>query len=220
AAVGPLQLQLGARAVHHVPRGAGDGDPEAVLGAKDALVQTPPGAAGEDTEGHGRDERRAPGAGAHGLRSRSRALLVPARELLEDVAERDAALPEQHQRVEPEIGDLRDDPRIALAAECRRHHLRRLLADLAAHRGLALGEQARDVRARRRRRLALLHDALDALEHVGRRARTRQRIEEARARAGVAGHALLVDLDDEGVDVAVGVDALHVLHVTRRLALL
>src|SRR5207245_2489527 len=120
----------------------------------------PSGAAGEDAEGDGRDERRAPGAGAHALASRSRALPVSARQLLEDVAERDATLPEQHQRVEPEIGDLRDDPGVTLAAERRRHDLDRLLADLAAHRGLALREQACHVRAGRRRRLALLHDAI------------------------------------------------------------
>src|SRR5437867_157514 len=93
AAVGAPQLQLGARAVHHVPRGAGNGHSEAVRRAKDAVLQPPSGAAGEDAEGDGRDERRAPGAGAHALASRSRALPVSARQLLEDVAERDATLP-------------------------------------------------------------------------------------------------------------------------------
>src|SRR5262249_56028278 len=88
------------------------------------------------------------------------------------------------------------------------------------HRRLAFGEQARDVRARRRRRFPLLEDGLEGLEDVGRRARPRQRVEKARARPGVTRDAFLMDLYDERVAVAIGVDALHVLDVARRLALL
>ena len=65
----------------------------------------------------------------------------------------------------------------------------------------------------------------DPLEH-GRRSRARlvahaslERREEARALAGVTGHTLLVNLDQERVAVAVGVDRLHVLDVARRLTL-
>jgi hypothetical protein len=122
--------------------------------------------------------------------------------------------------VEPQVRNLGHDPGVALAAERGRDDLRRLLADLAADRRLAPGEQPGHVRALRRPPLASLDDALDALEHVGGGAGAGERVEEARARAGVTGHAFLVHLHDQRVAVAVGVHPLHVLHVTGRLALL
>ena len=121
--------------------------------------------------------------------------------------------------MEPEIGDLLDDAVIALAAERGGDDLHRLLADLAADGRLALGEQARHVGAGGRCGLALGHDALDPVEHVARRPWALERGVEAGAGAGVAGHAVLVDLHQQRVGVAVGVDALHVLAVARRLPL-
>src|SRR3990170_2869501 len=56
---------------------------------------------------------------------------MASRELFEHLAERDPALSQEHQRVEPEVGDLLDDPPIAFPPERRRDHFRGLLADLA-----------------------------------------------------------------------------------------
>src|SRR5713226_7665893 len=70
-------------------------------------------------------------------------LRVPPRELLDHLAERDAPRAEQHQRVEPEVGRLRDEPPVALAPERRGDHLGRLLADLAADLARARREELR-----------------------------------------------------------------------------
>src|SRR3989338_3480279 len=105
------------------------------------------------------------------------------RELLEHLAERDPALPQEHQRVEPEVGDLLDDAPVALAAERRGDHLRGLLADLAADRRPPRREQPGDVRAGGRGRLARRGRALQTLEHVGRRRAGRLAAVERRGEA-------------------------------------
>src|SRR3990167_9147475 len=80
------------------------------------------------------------------------------RELLEHLAERDLALAQEHQRVEPQVRDLLDDAPGALAAERRGDHLRGLLADLAADRRPPRRQQPGDVRAGGRGRLAPRED--------------------------------------------------------------
>src|SRR5206468_72424 len=54
---------------------------------------------------------------------------------------------------------------------------------------------------------------------AGRRVRAADSREEARPRAGVAGHAVLMHLEQERVAIAVRVHAVDVLGVARRLAL-
>src|SRR5437870_6353353 len=65
---------------------------------------------------------------------------VASRELLQHVSQWNAARSQQHHRVEPQIRDLLDDAAITLAAERRGDNLRGFLADLPAHRRLALAE--------------------------------------------------------------------------------
>src|SRR4029450_1803153 len=141
------------------------------------------------------------------------------------LAKRNASRAEQDESVEPQVGDLLGDAPVTFAAERRRDHLRRLLADLPAHLRLAGREEPGDVRSSGALRLALRDGALEPLEHprwrrthiaVGARL---ERREEARPLACVTGHALLVHLDEPRVAVRVGVDRLDVLHVPRRLAL-
>src|SRR5260370_1297964 len=91
---------------------------------------------------------------------------VTASELLEHLSQRNPPRPEQHDRVEPEIGHLLDEAPVALAAEGRRHHLHRLLADLAADRRLARGQEPADVGAGRRPALPRLDDGLEPGQHV------------------------------------------------------
>src|SRR5262245_21533749 len=150
---------------------------------------------------------------------------VASRQLFQDLAERYPTRAEQHEGVEPQVGDFLDDAPVALTAERSGDHLGRLLTDLPAHLRLARRQQAGDIRLRGPVGLSLLDDSLDPLEHGG---RSRARIgadtalegrEEAGALPGVAGHALLVNLDQERVAVAVGVDGLDVLDVTGGLAL-
>src|SRR5215470_11843036 len=160
-----------------------------------------------------------------GLRIRRGPCRVASRQLFQNLAERYPTRAEQHEGVEPQIGDLLDDAPVALTAERGGDHLGRLLTNLPAHLRLARRHQAGDVRARGPVGLSLLDGPLDALEH-GRRRRTRigagaalEGREEARALPGVAGDAVLVNLDQERVAVAVGIHRLDVLDVARGLAL-
>src|SRR5207302_10967739 len=150
---------------------------------------------------------------------------VTAPGLLERGSQRNPPRPEQHDRVEPEIRHLLDEAPVALAAEGRRHHLHRLLADLPADRRLARGQQPADVRTGRRRALARLDDGLEPGQHVRAwfrgpvLAARRERAEEAGALTCVARGAVRVHLDEERVGVAVDPYALDVLRVARALAL-
>src|SRR2546427_9258076 len=88
-----------------------------------------------------------------GSRAWRRARLMSPGQLLEHVVDRDAARPEQDDRVEPQVGDLLHDAAVALATERGGDDLGRLLADLAGDRRLAAREQSRHVRTRGRARL-------------------------------------------------------------------
>src|SRR5438876_5002783 len=144
-------------------------------------------------------------------------------QLLQNLLEGNASRAEQHERVEPEVRGLLDEPLVALASKCGRHDLGGLLADLPADGWLTLRQETGDVRSRRRRRLARGDGALQTLEHPGGRGGTVatavKRREEACPVSGVAGDAVLMHLDQQHVAVAVGVDAVDVLGVPRRLAL-
>src|SRR5207247_4531825 len=74
------------------------------------------------------------------------ARLMSPGQLLEHVVDRDAARPEQDDRVEPQVGGLLHDAAVALATERGRDDLGRLLADLAGDRRLAAREQPGHVR--------------------------------------------------------------------------
>src|SRR5262249_44399690 len=150
---------------------------------------------------------------------------VASRQLFQDLAERYPTRAEQHEGVEPQVGDFLDDAPIALTAERGGDHLGRLFTDLPAHLRLARRQQAGDARPPGPVGLSLPDGTLEPLEH-GRRSRARigagaalEGREEARTLPGVTGHALLVDLDQERVAVAVGVDGLDVLDVAGSLAL-
>src|SRR5262245_4941112 len=167
--------------------------------------------------------RRARLASARGAMRPARG--VTASQLGEDPPQRDAPATEEDHAVEPEIGDLGDDPLVAFAAEGRGDHLRGLLADLAADHRLTALEEGRHVGALGTLGLARLDHALDHLqrggarETGGRRLAAGQTREEAGARAGVAGDAFLVHLEQQRVAVTVGEHRVDVLHVPRRLAL-
>ena len=149
---------------------------------------------------------------------------------------------EQHQAVEPQIGDFGRDAQFITVL--RRHdRLGRLLADLLQDRVVALGEQRRDVGRRRiGRRGAMRWRAASAREDVAARRRgishgrrspagpsapARRRpsavvraAEEAALAAGVAGDAAdLLDHEQDRVAVAIEPDLAHALHVARRFAL-
>src|SRR5580765_1538438 len=173
----------------------------------------------------------APSASASGARHTRRLPIrrgpcrVASRQLFQYLAERYPTRAEQHEGVEPQVGDFLDDTPVALTTERCGDHLGRLFTDLPAHVRLARRQQTGDVRSRGLRRLSLLDDALDAFEH-GRWSWARivagaalERGEKARALPGVAGHAFLVHLHQERVAVTVRVDRLDVLDVPGRLAL-
>ena len=88
-----------------------------------------------------------------------------------------------------EVGRLRDQPLVALAAR-RQHDLRRLLADLLQDPLGPLREQACRVRRLGRGLRPLGHDTRQLLEHAG---RGRRVLAEAGARARVTGRALRLD---------------------------
>src|SRR5262245_19125435 len=88
---------------------------------------------------------------------------VASRQLRQHLAKRNASRAEQDECVEPQIGDLLGDAPVTFAAERRRDHLRRLLADLPAHLRLAGREEAGDVRSSGPLRLALGDGALEPL---------------------------------------------------------
>src|SRR6185369_11186993 len=204
------------------PLGAGQGQAVALVGVIDAVLDSPAGAPGERDDGPQRERHRRP---AHALPIRRGPCRVASRQLFQDLAERYPTRAEQHEGVEPQVGDFLDDTPVALTTERRGDHLGRLFTDLPAHVRLARRQQTGDVRSRGLRRLSLLDDALDAFEH-GRWSRARivagaalERGEKARTLPGVAGHAFLVHLHQERVAVTIGVDRLDVLDVPRRLAL-
>src|SRR5215510_5766237 len=93
-------------------------------------------------------------------------------QLFQDLAERYPTRAEQHEGVEPQVGNLLDDAPIALTAKRGGDHLGRLLTDLPAHLRLARRQQAGDVRSRGPVGLSLLDGSLDPLEH-GRWSRAR-----------------------------------------------
>src|SRR6516162_7063583 len=151
---------------------------------------------------------------------------VASRQLFQDLAERYPTRAEQHEGVEPQVGDFLDDTPVALTTERRGDHLGRLFTDLPTHLRLACRQETGDVRSGGPLRLPLLDDALDPLEHRLRHragtlsGATLERREKARALPGMAGDAILVHLHQERVAVAVGVDRLHVLDVPGSLPLL
>ena len=176
---------------------------------------------------HGEARAGAARASRRAVRTRAgRApLAVTACQLREDAPQGNAPAGEQHHAVKPQVGGLRDHPLVALATERGGHDLDGLLADLPADLRLPLGEEARHVGAGWRRRDARLEHALDHLERGragagrGRRIAAAQAGEEAGPRPRMAGDALLVHLHEQGISVAVGIEAIHVLHVAGRLAL-
>src|SRR5215471_5600300 len=167
------------------------------------------------------------GLGTSAGRARGLASRMTSGELLEDVPQPDAPRPQQHHRVEPEIGHLLHQAPVAFAPERGRDDLGGLLADLPAHGGLALGEQSRHVRTRRPRLLACGHDAFETLEHPRRGRLVLDPIDpaggQAREEAGtvprVTGDPFLVHLDEQRVGVTIGIDGLDVLDVAGGLAL-
>src|SRR5438128_12577334 len=102
-----------------------------------------------------------------GSRAWRRARLMSPGQLLEHVVDRDAARPEQDDRVEPQVGDLLHDAAVALATERGGDDLGRLLADLAGDRRLAAREQSGHVRPGGRAGLSAAHDPLETLDHRG-----------------------------------------------------
>src|SRR5262249_32281929 len=134
---------------------------------------------------------------------------------------------QQHHAVKPEIRNLRNEPLVSLFPEGGRHHLDGLLSDLPADVRLSLAEETGHVRARRRRDLTRFEHAFEHFEERGsgtagirgKSAGLGEAGEKAGARPGMAGNSLLVDLKEQRVPIAVGVDAVDVLGVPRRLAL-
>src|SRR5262245_16161327 len=123
-------------------------------------VPQPASIASAPSTATGRSRVRTPRGSARGIAAGAG---VATRQLGEDPPQRDAAAPEQHHAVEPEVGDLGDHPRVAFAPERRGDHLGALLADLPADLRLAPLEELRDVRARGPIDLARLDRALDHL---------------------------------------------------------
>src|SRR5262249_9591067 len=161
-----------------------------------------------------------PAASASGAQHTSRLPIrrgpcrVASRQLVQDLAERYPTRAEQHEGVEPQVGDLLDDAPVALTAERRRDPLGRLFADLPARRGLARRQQAGDVRPGGPGPLPLIDRALDPLEHA-RRSRaglvpraSLERGEEARALPGVAGPGPPGDRDQDPCALRTGLDGL------------
>src|SRR2546422_2296165 len=96
-----------------------------------------------------------------------RARLMSPGQLLEHVVDRDAARPEQDDRVEPQVGDLLHDAAVALATERGGDDLGRLLADLAGDRRLAAREQSGHVRPGGGARLSAGPDPPETPRHPG-----------------------------------------------------
>src|SRR4030095_14297187 len=78
---------------------------------------------------------------------------VASRQLRQHVATRNAPRAEQDEGVEPQVGDFLGNAPITFAAERRRDHLRRLLADLPAHVRVAGGAETGARRSSRTFRL-------------------------------------------------------------------
>src|SRR5690348_3508640 len=104
----------------------------------------------------------APSASASGARLTRRLPIrrgprrVASCQLFQDLAERYPTRAEQHEGVEPQVGDFLGDAPIALTSERRGDHLDRLFPDLPAPVRLARRQETGDVRSRRPLRLPLL----------------------------------------------------------------